>query len=110
MLHSTYGAYIFPEEIEGTSKGMSKVLSSICIYDKTEIFFIDVSVGLILPQDLEADIVHHFEDIMKELTVMATEEVPVELTPEEKLRLSSRIAEVLISGRLNTTSRFGVIS
>ncbi|KRZ07541.1 Protein spartin [Trichinella zimbabwensis] len=77
VLHSTFGAYIFPS----------------CSEDPT-----DPKVGLMLPPNLDKEKLKQFEDIVHESTVCVDQKEPPELTETEKKSLSAKIANFLVSG------------
>ncbi|KRY29727.1 Activator of basal transcription 1 [Trichinella spiralis] len=77
VLHSTFGAYIFPS----------------CSEDPT-----DPKVGLMLPSNLDKEKLKQFEDIIHECTMCVDQQEPLKLTETEEKSLSAKIANFLVSG------------
>ncbi|KRZ04883.1 Activator of basal transcription 1 [Trichinella pseudospiralis] len=77
VLHSTFGAYIFPS----------------CSEDPT-----DPKVGLMLPPNLDKEKLKQFEDIVHESTMCVDQKEPPKLTETEEKSLSAKIANFLVSG------------
>uniref|UniRef100_A0A915J2M9 Senescence domain-containing protein n=1 Tax=Romanomermis culicivorax TaxID=13658 RepID=A0A915J2M9_ROMCU len=77
VLHSTYGAYIFPDPTVDD---------------------LDRFVGIILPKDLDPKLTADFMKLMKEYTTYKEETSPPVLTAQEEKRLATKIASFLISG------------
>jgi hypothetical protein len=67
-------------------------------------YFLDLCVGVLLPQDLDKDTVNGFRDILKELAELRDQAVSRELSREEQTKLGAKIASFLIKGNLNSFS------
>uniref|UniRef100_A0A914XFV3 Inheritance of peroxisomes protein 1 n=1 Tax=Plectus sambesii TaxID=2011161 RepID=A0A914XFV3_9BILA len=77
VLHSDFGAYVFPNPTD----------------EKPNLY-----VGVLLPQDLDKDTVNGFRNILKELTELREQTVTRELSREEQTALGEKIASFIIKG------------
>lgn len=65
----------------------------------TGLLYLEENIGVILPQDMEKDQMAKFESLLKQFTLLHEEALPLDLTQEENVRLSSKIAKFLLSGQ-----------
>ncbi|VDP00748.1 unnamed protein product [Soboliphyme baturini] len=89
VLETTYGAYIFP-------------------YCNNEVS--EVKVGVLLPGDLNKDVLATFEDILQGFTCLRHQTVRPTLTKEEEERFSSKLAKMLVKGRVIVNAICSVFS